>query len=514
MKQTQQSLFPQLPAAKPAPVARVHVPQRSSPVATQRRAPLWLALRLPDLSLQTFLRGHVPDAPLAIIDSVGGAPRIHAVNAHAAGNGVSPGMTLAAAWARLPGLDVRERDPVREQQLLQRLAVWAGRFTPAVHLDEQALLLEVRGSVELFNGADALRETVCQGVEKLGITANTALASTPRAALWLARARREMHVDRKESLAGTLGDLPLFVTGFEENLLEKLRGIGVCTLRDLMRLPRDGIARRYGTHVLRALDQALGRAPDVRQPFLPPKRFSTRIELLYEIEDAGRLLHPVHLLLQELDGYLQATQQGVSRLQLQLFHRDRTFTKMTLGFADMTRDPVRIRDLMEQKFETLELPAPILDIVLRAEEMTALAARDRALFAEQRADESWPQLVERLRVRLGAQAVSGIEQRADHRPERAWRPVAPGVARDGSGLAGRPPWLLEQPQALRVQEGKPVANGGVLEILDGPERIETGWWDDAGVSRDYYIARDRHGCRLWICREIRTGRWWLQGIYG
>ena len=38
-------------------------------------------------------------------------------------------------------------------------------------------------------------------------------------------------------------------------------------------------------------------------------------------------------------------------------------------------------------------------------------------------------------------------------------------------------------------------------MLAGPERIESGWWDGADVRRDYYVASDARGARLWIYRE-------------
>src|SRR5690606_26048789 len=174
---------------------------------------------------------------------------------------------------------------------------------------------------------------------------------------------------------------------------------GAKRLDDLMRLPRDGFARRYGPRILREIDQALGRVADVRRPLPPPKRFAARIELLHEIESTDRLVFPVGQLLQELDGYLQASQQGVSRLRFELVHRDGRHTEVLLGFAEATRDAVRMRDLVEQKLETVTLPAPVLDVVLRAEELDPLAGRDRPLFSEQRDAEDWPQLLERLRVR-------------------------------------------------------------------------------------------------------------------
>ncbi len=510
MKQAQQSLFPSLPVSRPALRVPRHVPR---PAFVRRRVPLWLAIFLPDLALDVRLRGRSANRPQAVIDTNGSTPRIVSADARAVRGGVMSGMTLAAAWALLPNLEVHERDAVRERQALQRLAIRAGRFTPAVSLDEQALLLEVRGSLQLFNGAAALQARVRHDMTQLGFSARTAIAPTPRAALWLAHAAREIHVDGLESLPDVLGDLPISAAGFDEGLQERFRGIGARCLRDLMRLPRDGFARRYGARALRELDQALGRSVDVRRPLPLPGRFSARIDLLYEIQDTGRLLHPLRQLLHELGDYLQATQQGVSRIRLELLHRDRSMTPIMLGLAEATREVKRILQLAEQKFENVILPAPVLEVALHSEEMMPLAGRDSALFIEQRDSESWPQLVERLSTRLGADAVLGIETQEDHRPERAWRFVAPGSSTTDPGIPGRPHWLLEEPRALRTKEGKPLCEGA-LEIVDGPERIESGWWNDADVVRDYYIARDAHARYLWVCREVKTGRWWLQGIFG
>ena len=77
----------------------------------------------------------------------------------------------------------------------------------------------------------------------------------------------------------------------------------------------------------------------------------------------------------------------------------------------------------------------------------------------------------------------------------------------------RPTWLLAEPRPL---EGSgPPCYEGPLEIEDGPERIESGWWDGRDVRRDYYVARNPAGLRLWIFRERRAeGGWFLHGVFG
>jgi protein ImuB len=81
-------------------------------------------------------------------------------------------------------------------------------------------------------------------------------------------------------------------------------------------------------------------------------------------------------------------------------------------------------------------------------------------------------------------------------------------------LHRRPLWLLHTPQQLESQRGRPQHHGP-LELLAGPERIESGWWDGADVQRDYYVASDAGGARLWIYRECtRQKRWFLHGLFG
>ena len=58
-----------------------------------------------------------------------------------------------------------------------------------------------------------------------------------------------------------------------------------------------------------------------------------------------------------------------------------------------------------------------------------------------------------------------------------------------------------------------------MSLLAGPERLETGWWDADGISRDYYEARNPRGRRLWVFRvrqrrEADAGYWYLHGYFG
>ena len=42
-------------------------------------------------------------------------------------------------------------------------------------------------------------------------------------------------------------------------------------------------------------------------------------------------------------------------------------------------------------------------------------------------------------------------------------------------------------------------------LRDGPERIESGWWDGADVRRDYFVAVSPRGETAWIARWNGAG---------
>ena len=77
----------------------------------------------------------------------------------------------------------------------------------------------------------------------------------------------------------------------------------------------------------------------------------------------------------------------------------------------------------------------------------------------------------------------------------------------------RPLWLLPVPRKLKTSHGHPQLQGR-LQLQPGRERIESGWWDEQDLARDYYIATSRSGSRYWIYRELTGERgWYLQGVF-
>jgi len=166
--------------------------------------------------------------------------------------------------------------------------------------------------------------------------------------------------------------------------------------------------------------------------------------------------------------------------------------------------------LLRERLDRARLPGRVEAIMLVSEENTVLAARDLSLFPDPEAADQ-TELIERLCARLGDEAVQALHPHADHRPELAWRSDRP--ARPAGRVlppAPRPLWLLAQPRPLEqfLRDAQPPV------LTDGPERIESGWWEDHDVQRDYFAARTRDGQTLWIFRQPGAGnKWYVHGIF-
>ena len=451
--------------------------------------------------------------PRAVAD----AGRVIACDPRAEAFGVRPGMGLTAAWAFAPKLCVWPYKQAAECAALEGIAAWMCQFTPRVSLEPpQGVLAEIEGSLRLFRGAAALLERIQAGIDQMGFSVTPAAAPTARGAWWLASAGRETLVPDRSALEVALVALPAAVACDGPDALALLRNIGITTIGELRSLPREGVARRFGKALLDGLEQALGDAPEPRDFFVPPPRFAAQLELPGEVAHAEGVLFAARRLLVQLEGLLAARQAGVRGFLLMLMHREARPSVLEVGLASPGRETERFVQLLRERLAMHTLVEPVEAIRIEAKDFVPLHGCTVDLFrGPQSEGEAWARLVERLRARLGGGAVHGLGLCSEHRPERAWRPLAPGEQPPpGDASTGaRPLWLVEPPRRLKEKRGVPH-DDGPLELLAGPERIESGWWDGGEIARDYFIARAPSAALLWVYRERGTaGAWYLHGIF-
>jgi len=440
----------------------MHLPQKTA------STPLWLAIRFPRLTLDLRFRGHdLYKAPPA-----------------------------------------GKRDQAAEQQALGRLAAWCYQYSSQVCIpgDRNGLFLEAGASKRLFGSPERLGKRLQQELEQLGYQALAGSAPTPEAA-WLG-AGEGLHIALPAHIRRQLGPLPLTRLHLDAAQQAALERMGFRQLRDLLRLPRKALTRRFGPALPDYLDRVLGVLPDPRAMYHPPDTFSSKLELPAEIHDCRALLFPLNRLLEELCGVLRGGDTAVQSLRIVIRHEDHEDSLLKLGLQSPIQDAGRLVTVLRERLERLRLPQAARELRLDAPTLLKFNAGQHSLFrdtpAEQRQDIE--NLAERLQARLGVASVTGLTGVEDHRPEYSWRPRTLDERPDCIALPHRPAWLLPTPRRCAI---------GDYEILAGPERIESGWWDGRDCRRDYFIIRDSHGSTLWAFREYKPRRgWYLHGIFG
>jgi protein ImuB len=522
----------------------------SEPIRERRKPQLWIALCLPNLPFDSLANAATSD-PAAVVEQRQGQVRVVAVNAHARRCGIEPGSKLSAARALAASLEVHERSESLERASLESLAGWSQSLTPAVSLAApESVLLEVSGSLKLFHDLASIKKRLAVEVRRRRLAARLCVAPTAMAALWLARAAAADVPDMSE-LAGRLGALPISVTHWPDAVQAMLRDLGIRTLGECLRLPRDGFARRAGESCLRELDLALGRRVDLRREIAVPERWRATCDLQEESADRALFMQALERLLDRLTADLRRRQAQVRSLRVTFRHLRRPPTSEDFDLACPAHEHERLANLLRDRIERIVLPAPVIALALCTEPFEARGLDETDLFVKTSATTAARALLERLRGRFGAASVHGLGLIAEHRPERAWTKVPfdgaacagePRIAsciRGTSAIHGgrpqcascdcgtsaihggrlepsrraRPLWLLLDPLPLSSPEARRYY-GGRVHLTSGPERIESGWWDRHDVGRDYYVAVSSEGQRLWVYRHRERRDWHLHGLFG
>lgn len=442
---------------------------------------------------------------------------------------------------------------------LAALVKSAQGFTPRVTPEPpDALLLELAGSLRLFGGLSGLLRALRTAFPR---PLRLALAPTPLAAVLLARAGANCCILDAARLQGRLAPLPIEHLRWSAADLARLHAMGVRTLAGLLRLPRAGLARRIGAEKLWQLDRLTGARPDPRAPLAQPERFHERLDPDCETLDCQRLLATLQPALDRLEVFLRERQRGITSLRLRLHHRRAEPLDCILRCVAPEYRAARFTALLAARLETLALAEPVRRIELTAGRPRRFIAASAPLWAAGEQGGALvaaqaPDFLQTLLARLGDDAVYSLAEIDEHRPERQQRRIWPALAdapharpashthrpaqhgsppaqhgapslasrapegADAAVAIARPLGILDAPrplQALRDASGHVRAlrhEGHELVLLSGPERIQTGWWDDGAIARDYYVARTADGARWWIFRECDPPRrWFVHGCF-
>lgn len=470
---------------------------------------LWACILLPQLALDGVMRQRA-DARQALALVSGPAQRrvLQAVNPQARALGLKPGHSLSAALMLSRDFATAEYDLQQVECSQQFLAAWAYRFSSQVSLHyPRAVLMEVQSTMGLFGSWPQFESRLRSELDELGFNHRITLAPNAVAARMLANVHDGFAVHDQPSLLQALHPLPVERAGLVREQATALTRMGLRHLGQVFDLPRAELARRFPAALLHHLDSLQGQRPLAMEYYTPPDFFDQRIELNFDVESHQALLFPLRRLITDLAAYLAGRDAGVQRFIVHLQHAEGADTLVTVGLLGAEREANLLFELARGRFEQLQVPRPVQAVRLLAEDLPRFIPACHELFdARPQQTQPWEQLRERLRARLGDEAVQQLLAGADHRPEQAWR-LAPSFKMATLDLSShRPGWLVPQPQPM-IQ--------GQWQILAGPERIESGWWDGGDVRRDYYLLQTACGRRAWAYQAVGEGdRLMLQGWFG
>jgi protein ImuB len=400
-----------------------------------------------------------------------------------------------------------------EREAVKALCAAAYQFSSTVtaqarapQADVHTIWLEVGTSLRLFQGLDALIAKLDAVLARVGYSHRLGVAPTLEGASIVADAGLAPCFTADELLVALKG-VPATRLALRDEVLAAFDGSGLTRIGQVLAVPLDAVAMRFGYETTDYFGRLTGRLDDPRRWYRIPERYRRRFEFDGEIESTETLLFPLRRMLAEFHEYLAARDTGTQEFRLELEHEGAPPSTLSIGLSSASRDAAHFGVLVRERFERAPLAGPVTAMTLAADRFVSPRVRQLDFLNPRgREDEEWGALMDKLRARLGPDLVRSLGLAADYRPEKSWCSVSPGsvgAASVATDSPRRPLWLLPEPQALDEMP----------RCVSGPERIEGGWWDGLDATRDYYVAESGAGARLWVYRERNSGGWFLQGLW-
>lgn len=481
-------------------------------------------MRRPDVS---------PDSPA---QAVGDDNRVVAVNALAAGNGIAVGMRRREAEAICPTVVTISTDPAAEMERFETAALAIENLVPRIEVVRPGLVFaSVVGATNYYGGEMPLVEQVTKELDRVsGPGFRIGLAAGPFAA------RRAADLADDSTPVYVVEDDDSFRSSLDisslgkEDLAATFRWLGITTLGELSRLPRDAIVSRFGTEGLSAhrLAQGEDRAPMVRDippdlavesEFDPPLEnleqaaFITRTlsyRLMSALATEGAAPHRIVVEAEAADGNVRSRtwhsadpfneETLAERVRWQLrawldHARSRSGPGIRGGVVRLRIAPADISDEGRQ--------LALSEDAQSAAELQRSLARTQAILGDDRVLKAIPQ---------GGRTPD--ERVAWYR----WDEEAPLPTKDpkapwpGRVPSPTPSLVPPEPTPLDVEwdEGMPVSirlGSRHVPVLTwaGPWRSVGRWWEGKGPANRYQLVTS---AGAFLC-EMRDGCTYLTGVY-
>jgi len=477
------------------------------------------------------------DTPLVLVGREGRRRVVVAADGAARRVGLHVGMAATKAQALVKELVIIEAEPQADHAALERLAVWALRYSPIAAADPpDGLVIDALGASHLFGGEAAMLGDMLERLSAANIAAQAAVADTWGAAHALSRfAKKQTFIAQPHDTHDIL-PLPIGSLRLDPAVVATLRRLGFESVGDLAKTPRAPLTLRFGPELLRRLDQALGALSEPIEPIRPAEIAEVQQVFGEPIGAPETIARYIGKLVASLCDLLETKGQGARRLDLLFYRVDNRVEVIRAGTSQPVRDVKRLTRLLCDKVESIDPGFGIERMRLAAtltEPLKPLQVRC-SLIDNPEPDVS--DLVDTLTNRVGERRLYRFAPVASDVPERSVTRIAPMMPDNGESWPShwpRPSRLLLKPEPVDtvalLPDHPPVTFTwrGIrhrVKRADGPERVFGEWWKrDAELStvRDYFQVENEAGERFWLFRagdgeDAATGSqaWFIHGIFG
>lgn len=512
-------------------------------------------------------------------------------------------------------LHVEAHDPQANRVALEKLAMWCHPYSPHVGLEDcgrkkgtgtncrngsesalhnwylspffaqpETLLLDATGVAPLFGGEQSFVDQVARGFQRLRFTAQLALADTVGAA-WavshygcknplVAEAnivspgggcaatwdglpiRPTGKAAKSDSGCDTIEQLPLAALRLPAATVETLGQLGLQQIGELRLIPRVELQARFGTLLLKRLDQVLGAADEVIHCVQPPTDFTAQWLLEHPTDQREAIQTVIQRLVEQLARRLSDHGRGALQLVCRFGGEGRggeeskgrkveeqesqfgekvekskgrrvakqesrgssgpstfrlfdslTFsdssTFFEVGLFRPSAEPRHLMELVNMQMEQIKLPGSVNCISAEVPRHARLEHRQTKLFDQgERKSESRQVsvLVDRLAGRLGREAVVRCMLQSDAQPEFAYR---------------EQPLVDQSLQQSNVRSNRSFLSplDRPLHLLKEPLAIQAVAVAPAGPPiRFRYRGHDCQVAHHWGPERIETGWWRRRGV--
>jgi protein ImuB len=431
------------------------------------------------------------------------------INQKAIEHGLSLNMGLASASLNCSDLQLHEYSEEVETNHIVNIANQLYLVTSDIVLAApNAIILRVQNMLSLYGGIKPYWLVIKQILAGERVRYIAASSYSVQGAKVLALSNKMIISEDRKRIAEQLKQCPLSHTDIDLKDIQKLARIGVKTYADMCSLPITELANRVSRFSMGIINELQGKQA-ARVSFYQPKtHYHDYLELLYEISLSDKLIPVIGITLDKFSQFLRLRNAHCILLSMQFFQRDHSPDCYFFNSIRPIYKTADWLDIISLKLETIKFDSPVYAISLSCDQYEVAEIANDDMFSQKSTHLASLTLLSRLQSKLGSKGVKQLQFVDDFRPEHSTASATvskaqyPHIHPTTSIFADRPGLLLPSPEPLQLQ----------VQVINGPERIQTGWWDDQAISRDYYIGQSHSGQQVWIFKTPDQ-EWFLHGYF-